>query len=218
MKKTFKTKKGTEIPLLNLKGNDYLQVPWRVFWMREEHPDWRIRTLIDVDPDRNGCIATADIINENGETIATAHKYEDRKGFADFIEKSETGAIGRALALCGYGTQFAPDLLEDDRLADSPLETKSSPPKHFNSTPIPQEEYTFLAEEDENPAPKPMVGGDSSFAPIDKALMVGKHTGKKFSELISHHMDYVTWAKGNGTSPILKDLVKYAEFHGVFKV
>lgn len=31
-----------------------------------------------------------------------------------------TGAIGRALAMCGYGTQFAPELEEGPRLADSP--------------------------------------------------------------------------------------------------
>ncbi len=31
-----------------------------------------------------------------------------------------TGAVGRALAYCGYGTQFAPELEEGNRLADAP--------------------------------------------------------------------------------------------------
>jgi hypothetical protein len=37
------------------------------------------------------------------------------------MEKAETGAIGRALALIGYGTQFAPEMDEEDRIVDSPV-------------------------------------------------------------------------------------------------
>jgi hypothetical protein len=43
-------------------------------------------------------------------------------GFPDYIEKAETGAIGRALAMCGYGTLQAPEFDEQDRLADMPVE------------------------------------------------------------------------------------------------
>ena len=49
------------------------------------------------------------------------------------MEKSETGAIGRALANLGYGTQFAPDLDEQDRIVDSPVrmvESKKDPVLH----------------------------------------------------------------------------------------
>jgi hypothetical protein len=53
--------------------------------------------------------------------IATSHKHESAAGFGDYREKAETGAIGRALALCGYGTQFAPEFDEEERLADSPM-------------------------------------------------------------------------------------------------
>lgn len=46
---------------------------------------------------------------------------ETLEGFGDFIEKAETGAIGRALALVGFGTQFCADELDEGpRLADSP--------------------------------------------------------------------------------------------------
>jgi hypothetical protein len=61
-----------------------------------------------------------------GRIVATASKMETRDDFADFVEKAETGAIGRALAMCGYGTQFAPELSEGDlesgrvAYADSP--------------------------------------------------------------------------------------------------
>jgi hypothetical protein len=36
-----------------------------------------------------------------GFVIATARKKETEAGFTDYIEKAETGAIGRALAMCG---------------------------------------------------------------------------------------------------------------------
>lgn len=119
--KTFETPKGTILSLINLKGKDYLPVQQRVRWFREEHPDWGIETQVDeTGPD--SAIAAAFIKNEHGRVIAMAHKVEDKKGFADYKEKSETGAIGRALALCGYGTQFTEDLDEGtERIVDAPV-------------------------------------------------------------------------------------------------
>lgn len=200
---SFKTKKGTEIPLLNLKGKDYLQVPWRVLWMREEHPAWTIRTLIDVNSDHTGCIATAEIIDESGRLLATAHKYEDQKGFQDFIEKSETGAIGRALALCGYGTQFAPELSEEARLADSPLEKKKETPPQFKESEALPDFSTG-----EVPPPK------------DEEFVVGKkYKGKKFSEALNDK-NYLVWVADcmgkdlAKTHPNLKKFYSYAKFHG----
>lgn len=117
--KTFKTKAGTELPFLNLKGKDYIQVAHRIVWFREEHPEGQIKTEI-VKLENDYCIFKATIYDANPSALATAHGREDAKHFPDFIEKSETKAIGRALALCGYGTQFAPELDEEDRLADAP--------------------------------------------------------------------------------------------------
>jgi hypothetical protein len=42
--------------------------------------------------------------------------------FSVYIEKAETGSIGRALAMCGYGTLQAPEFDEQERLADAPVE------------------------------------------------------------------------------------------------
>ncbi len=53
---------------------------------------------------------------------ATGTKSENAANFQDYIEKAETGAIGRALAALGYGTQFAPELNEEHRIVDSPVE------------------------------------------------------------------------------------------------
>jgi hypothetical protein len=58
--------------------------------------------------------------------IGTGTKSEKAASFPDFIEKAETGAIGRALAALGFGTQFAPELDEQHRIVDSPVARTSS--------------------------------------------------------------------------------------------
>lgn len=57
---------------------------------------------------------------QGGRAMGT--KSENGANFPDFIEKAETGAIGRALAALGYGTQFTGDeLAEGDRIVDAPV-------------------------------------------------------------------------------------------------
>lgn len=120
--KTFTTPKGSELPLLDLRGKSYLQVAYRLVWFREEHPTWSIETEM-VSSEPTAALFKAWIKDETGRIIAMAHKYEDKQGFADYREKGETGSIGRALALCGFGTQFCSDELEEgSRLADAPVQ------------------------------------------------------------------------------------------------
>jgi hypothetical protein len=58
---------------------------------------------------------------------ATATKSENAASFPDYIEKAETGAVGRALAMLGYGTQFTGDeLSEEHRIVDAPVERPTS--------------------------------------------------------------------------------------------
>ena len=73
---------------------------------------------------KKAVVMKAVIKDATGRVIATAHKKETEAGFPDYIEKAETGAIGRALAMCGYGTLQAPEFDESERLADAPLERK----------------------------------------------------------------------------------------------
>lgn len=47
-------------------------------------------------------------------------KKEAQIGFAHQVEKAETGAIGRILAMCRYGILQAPEFDEQDRLANAP--------------------------------------------------------------------------------------------------
>ena len=105
---------------------DYLPVAARIAWFRKDHPYWSIITEIEHLADK-AIVMKAIIKDVTGQIIATARKKETEIGFPDYIEKAETGAIGRALAMCGYGTLQAPEFDEQDRLADAPVEkTKSA--------------------------------------------------------------------------------------------
>jgi len=112
--------------LIDLKGKDYLQVMWRLVWFREDKPNWGIDTKL-VKIEDNHAIFAATITNEEGRAIASGYGSESIKDFKDYIEKAETKAIGRALAMLGYGTQFAPELEEGERIVDSPKPRKKAP-------------------------------------------------------------------------------------------
>ena len=124
-RKEFKTKKGTELPLMNLKGKEYLMVAHRLVWLTEEADSYEIMTEFPVMlPDLAVAKTTLTIFDKDGKVIkkTQATKRETMKDFPDFIEKAETGSLGRALAMAGFGTQFSvQDLDEGDRLADAPL-------------------------------------------------------------------------------------------------
>jgi hypothetical protein len=102
-------------------GRDYLPVAARLQWLRHQHPDWGIKTRpIEINIERDYAIYFAEVSNETGRLISTGTKMETKSGFVDYLEKAETGAIGRALAVAGFGTQFTDDLEEGDRIVDSP--------------------------------------------------------------------------------------------------
>ena len=114
--------------LMDLKGKQYLKVMWRLVWFREDKPTWCIDTKLEQLTD-NHAVFSAKISDENGIQKASGYGSESIKDFRDFIEKAETKAIGRALAMLGYGTQFAPELDEGERIVDSPAQRKKSAPK-----------------------------------------------------------------------------------------
>ncbi len=106
--------------MIDLKGKDYLQVMWRLVWFREEHADWRITTQLIEHQYGDHAVFRAEI-SDSSQTLATGYGSESIKDFRDYLEKAETKAIGRALAILGYGTQFAPELEEGERIVDSPV-------------------------------------------------------------------------------------------------
>ena len=118
--------------MIKLGSKDYLEVKFRLHWFRLDHPDWQIQTeIIKLDLQRGVVIVKAMILDEEGAFLSMGHKMEYQKNFFDFLEKAETGAIGRALAALGYGTLQCFDLdegIEEGRIADAPVSTQNGKP------------------------------------------------------------------------------------------
>lgn len=129
--KTAVTSKGTALPLLNLKGKEYLQVAHRLQWLNEDCPRFNINTeYILLTEEQTIVRATVQLFDQNGTLVksTSATKRETKKDFSDHTEKAETAAIGRALAILGFGTQMAlSDLDEGDRIVDSPVADVKQP-------------------------------------------------------------------------------------------
>lgn len=114
-------------------GREYLPVAWRLVWFRSEHPDYGIATEpIVCDTEAGLFVWHARITDEAGRTVAEGTKLETARSFSDPLEKAETGAIGRALGVLGYGTQFAPEFDEEDHIADAPQPRKGGRPEKGN--------------------------------------------------------------------------------------
>jgi hypothetical protein len=138
---------------------DYLPVQWRLVWFREQCPDGVIETeMLHLDLDReteeeayvwneekkrsekvikraNGFAVFRAVVRDGKGGVGTGTKSEKAASFPDFIEKAETGSIGRALAALGYGTQFAPELDEEHRIVDSPVNRSNSSSSTSTGTP-----------------------------------------------------------------------------------
>lgn len=192
MTKTVNTPAGVPLPLLQLKGKDYLQVAHRLIWFNEVERRFSIETkILEMSNDHAITQVLVKIMDEQGNVLRQADgiKREDRKDFADFLEKSQSSSLGRALAMLGYGTQFAlADLDEGDRIVDSPVvdvrpskpaapvaapsspsapakaaapapESKPSTPPSAKSTPAPTAKATPAAAKPAAPAPAAASNG-----------------------------------------------------------
>jgi len=90
-------------------GRDYLEVKWRLLWLRNQHPEARITTEIVQHNEENGfALFRAEVDVPNGGK-STGWGSETVRDFHDYIEAAETKALGRALAALGFGTQFCSD-------------------------------------------------------------------------------------------------------------
>ena len=92
--------------LTRINGAEYLEVKWRLVWLREQHPDAIVETGLHSADDRQA-IFKATVSIPNGGS-ATGWGSESPNDFRDFLEKAETKALGRALAALGFGTPVLP--------------------------------------------------------------------------------------------------------------
>jgi hypothetical protein len=102
--------------------DDYLEVKWRICWFRDRYPHGVITTEeICVDLER-GYARYKAIVEDGQGGRATGYGPETAADFADYCERAETRALGRALAALGIGTQFVgQDLTEGEHVADAPV-------------------------------------------------------------------------------------------------
>ena len=109
--------------LTKVGGADYLEVKWRLVWLREVHPDAVVETEL-VSHVGQDAIFRARVTVPGGGS-ATGFGSEAYDDFRDYIEKAETKALGRALAALGFGTQFCPDFefgAREGRVVDTPVD------------------------------------------------------------------------------------------------
>lgn len=103
-------------------GADYLEVKWRVYWLRNQHPDAVIATEL-ISHEGNVAVFKAHVSIPGGGS-ATGWGSEGYDDFRDYLEKAETKALGRALAALGFGTQFTPDFdfaEGQEKVVDAPV-------------------------------------------------------------------------------------------------
>jgi hypothetical protein len=128
----------------------YLEVKYRLVWLREQHPEATIETEIlhiDLDKEVSAVVSEWDEtqgkmvkVTKHGQglvifkatvrlpsgAMATGTKMENAAAFGDFLEKAETGSIGRALAGLGFGTAATDEMSEGEgHVVDAPVERKA---------------------------------------------------------------------------------------------
>jgi hypothetical protein len=120
--------------LMQLKGRDYLNVQNRLLWFIRDQRAFisgglaRVPYVIQtelVELDREAGFAhfktyVRDVLGNE----STMYGSESAKDFGDFAEKASTKSLGRALLSLGYGTAFAPEMDEGERVVDAPVERK----------------------------------------------------------------------------------------------
>jgi hypothetical protein len=116
--------------------DDYLEVKWRVLMFREKYPHGVITTEETcVDLDRGYARYKATVADGEGGH-ATGYGTETKADFPDFCERAETRALGRAMAVLGFGTQFVgQDLAEMPHMADAPVAQSNGHAGHTPANP-----------------------------------------------------------------------------------
>jgi hypothetical protein len=141
----------------------YLEVKWRIVWLREQYPEAEIKTeIVHLDLEKevsaevsewNDELGKMEKVTKHGQglvifkatiklpngAIGTGTKMENAAAFGDFLEKAETGAIGRALASLGLGTATTDEMSEGTgHVVDAPVERK---PSYDPNQPATQSQY-----------------------------------------------------------------------------
>lgn len=176
--------------LTKIKGQDYLEVKWRIAWLRAEHPDAVLTTGLHSHENGRAIFSAHVQIPDGGS--ATGWGSESVDTFENYIEKAETKAIGRALAAVGFGTQFCDDFNDTGAIADAPVA--------FNRANGQQPATDAVA----TSAQKSMIqykARQAQLEPEQLVQFIKEETGKEFSELTKREASRVIDALGDRPGP-----------------
>lgn len=94
------------IKTTDIKGKEYAEVSQRIKAFRMVYPRGIISTQL-LSNENGVCVFIAKISDDNGQLLGTGHAYEKEDSSfinkTSYIENCETSAVGRALAMCGFG-------------------------------------------------------------------------------------------------------------------
>jgi hypothetical protein len=91
-------------------GRLYVMIRRRLQELRKDHPNWRIVTQ-PLELNQELATFRAEVRDENDVVVATGH---DRAFGENCVPLAETGAIGRAISLVGYGSDEVLERIEDE--------------------------------------------------------------------------------------------------------
>jgi hypothetical protein len=95
--------------VIPVRGRLYVMIRRRLQELRKDHPNWRIVTQ-PLELNQELATFRAEVRDENDVVVATGH---DRAFGEDCVPLAETGAIGRAISLVGYGSDEVLERIED---------------------------------------------------------------------------------------------------------
>ncbi|HEY7128000.1 MAG TPA: hypothetical protein VH540_28990 [Ktedonobacterales bacterium] len=139
--------------LQRIQGKDYLPVRWRLVWFHQATGPRAGYITVELEHDRQTGFAKFFTVAWDGSDehwrhinirgieadvcgrVATGEGSETRADFGDYYEKAATKSLGRALAGLSFGTQFAPEFDERNRIVDTPVERNGRPGSPVRSTP-----------------------------------------------------------------------------------
>jgi hypothetical protein len=168
--------------LVKINGRaDYLEVRYRLLWLRADHPDADLDTrCLEHAPGESASFWARVVIPGGG--AATGHGVETSGDFRDYYEKAETKAIGRALAALGYGTQFCLDHDfggDSGAVVDAPSSRPQAKPTPRAGTTPGREPAPRSSPQRPTPPERPAAtpnaaGPPSAVTPAEEARLLGR--------------------------------------------
>ena len=166
--------------LMQIDGRDYLEVKWRLVWLRTEYPTARISTRL-VKHEDGFALFRATVALPNGAS-ATGWGSETAHDFGDYIEAAETKALGRALAALGFGTQFTRDY-------DFAEMAAQGAPRQVVDSPVGAPQVVFSTARPAGPAPTTISASANGSGLTDKQLKAIYAIGRAAQHLSEDEVD-----------------------------